>query len=191
MDNNDIDPAIRLYINKINEFPFVETVLSCQGHYKKTAMKSVYFYRYILKSKKSELGLCITDENRCVNPYVLLKFSGSSAAAFFVKLWRVMRPLLYELCDKLVIYINDRNEDYILSLPNIPPRCFIVSLFDDIYVSVSYSLISGKYTRYHKMKLKMNEHIELFRGILYTSIINALEIMQEHLVCQLYIKRKI
>jgi len=161
-----IDEKIRHYIDKINEFSFVRTRLSCQGHFCKRMQDSIVYYY-----ERRENG-CIQApiRSRMKNPMVVLKFKHKKFQREFFIYWIVHRPILYKSGYNLYI-ITPKNEKNVTIFRE---NSFFISRFDNRFVSVSYLMEQVDGFRYYKNKKRCDDQVREIRKMLFEIVIEIL-----------------
>ena len=164
------DPAIKDYINKINQFPFVKTVSSCQGHFYKEKKKSIAFYTKSSDNKDEYYGFdSLSHKSKIKYPFVLLCFIDNAHRSYFLRLLRKMRremPFRF-------IFLNPHTKHYSFRL-----TCYLVSYFDKVFISATMFIGHNKQIRYHKNRIKLNIYIKEYRDRLFGMIIDVLRFIQ-------------
>lgn len=170
-----IDPAITDYIRTINNFSFVQSIFSCQGHYCKNIHNPVMFY---LKKNKDtdrhrEFG-GISSSSRVKFPMILLKFRDKSWARNYVRIWLRSRRKMCKNDIILYYFTPKRNLSYNIHTPSI-----VLTKFEKIYVSLSFLTGDFKGTRYYKRKKYMDKYIRSARKCLFDTVIDALDVTRK------------
>lgn len=160
-------------MEQINNFDFVESKLSCQGHFVKKPVDTHLFYSAYKKVESSNYYLSRTLQSRVKLPYVLLYFDDSRDLKKFVRSMIRSRRLVSKKEISLHI-ITPRKMlcDVRLRFP--PSSSIILSYFDEHFVSISLFVGFYYYLRYEKHKIKFNNFLKRARRIFFTIIVDLL-----------------
>lgn len=165
-----LDKSIKPYLDKINEFEFVQTRLSCQGHFTKKLHTAPVYYgkRDAFEGASSWYGRVTT--SRIKPPFVIIEFWDTHFRSAFMK-WFIKRRRYFYKKDIQLHIITPKNgyPDYFSA------QSLIISKFNERFVSVSLFLGRLKHWKYHKNKIKVNKYLKTIRGFMFRKILNALE----------------
>ena len=170
-----VDKGIVRFIDKINTFTFVRTRLSCQGHFVKYLTDAPLYYGDDgdFKGKSSWFGKVST--SRIKSPFVIIEFFDKEMRSEFIKhfIRRRMNFLDRDINLHIITPKMVRYADYF------KPRSFIISKFNDFYVSVSMFLGKLRYFRYQSDKIQCNVYVKYWRNFMFRKVIKTLTEIDE------------
>lgn len=154
----------------MNQFDFVKTISSCQGHYCKIINpECVYYY-----TETSEGLTAYTIKSHIRTPYVVLMFINKKLAKDFTKQFERLQGhtgnwSLYILNEKKEKKMN------IISCPSI-----ILNQFDS-YISITMYIGKLSHIRYHRERMKITKIIDNDRDVLFNYVERILKSLKNNL----------
>lgn len=167
-----VDPAIYPMIKKINQFGFVCTELSCQGHYTKKINRSVPISYNKYDMERLEAHVEYSENSHVRYPYIVLKFCSGRVAGYFMWVLRSLWVNSSTESRRHFLFLAARNSTKKYEHTN---PTYIVKRFSKKLVSVCHYLPYKKHWQYSKHKPQVNAKIKEIREALSILVVYALK----------------
>jgi len=173
-----LDRKIIDYLHQINEYPWVWTKMSCQGHYCKKIQRIITHY----VAKRNKEFHASTVRGRIKSPNVLLEFDDSALRHRFVMYCIVHRKVFFN--KGIVLYIVSPKKEK--NLNELRENSVIVSKFGGKYVSVGYLMNQYIGSHYYRNKRKLDHLVSTIRDQLFDLVLWILDQIDGNLRKRLY-----